>query len=72
MQQAPFLVLPASSSLSPVMRDLQVRIGDLYQQLSELEPKSDSKAHELIRAIRRLEMELIGMAMAQPSCYLRM
>lgn len=72
MQQVPFLVLPASSSLSPVMRELQARIGDLYQQLSELEPGSDSKAHELIRAIRRLEMELIGMAMAQPSCYLRM
>ena len=72
MEQVPFLVLPASSALSPHMRDLQIKIADLYGQLSQLEPKRDSKANELIRAIRRLETELIGMGMAQPSCYLRM
>lgn len=72
MQQVPFSVPPAPSSRSPCMRDLQDRIADLYRQLSEPESKSDSKAHELIRAIRRLETELIGMGMSQASCYLRM
>lgn len=72
MQQLPSLVLTGSSTRSLAMRDLQVKIADLYRQLSELDPKSESKAQELIRAIRRLETELIGMGMAQPSCYLRM
>ncbi len=72
MEQVPFLVQAAPSSHSPGMRDLQRRIAGIYRELGELDPKSHSRAEALIQSVRRLEDELIGMGMVQPSCYLRM
>lgn len=60
----------ASGSASPGVRDLQNKIADLYREISELEPGTDTRADALIQSVRLLESELVGLRMAQPGHYL--
>lgn len=70
MQKNQVLSENISHSVSSSVRDVQIRIANLYRELSELEPGRDTRADVLIQSVRLLESELVGLRMAQPGHYL--
>ena len=59
-----------SDSVSAEVRGLQIKIADLYREISELEPRIDSRADALIQSVRLLESELVGLKIGQSRCSL--